>query len=343
MSIFLKGYFMLRYFLLCALLAFPCKAQQRTPSVVVTKVSENLLNPSIIGVGTFTAYNDVTLKAEFPGRVEVVHFKEGEYVKPGQKLFTFHNVEQKAKAQKAEAALKRDQNIAFRLKDLSERKFASPQDLEAAQTQAKNSEADLALAKDALDKTVVKAPFDGALSEKQVCKGSYLIEGDPMIRIQDLTPIRLKFKVPQPSLPLVKLENDVIATTDTYPGQTFKGKIETIEPAVDEETRSITIYAAFPNKEKLLIPGLFAHAEIQTNINKKSALFIPEQALIIRPTGSFVYKVVGNKVALTKVSIGQRKNDLAEVTSGLKKDEIIVLEGQDKIQDGGLIHATTKS
>lgn len=317
-------------------------AHEQAQTVIITQVKESILNPSITGVGTFSAYNDVTLKSEIAGRIQAVHFKEGEFAKPDQALFTIHNEEQQANVKKAEATLLKNKNILKRKKELAEREFASPQALEAAETDVKSSEADLILAEKELEKTKILAPFDGALSERHVGKGSYVIEGDSLVRIRDITPIRLKFTVPQKEIPLIKVGDKVIAKTDVYPSTTFTGTVEAIEPAVDESSRSVMIFATFPNEDKKLIPGLYARAELKTTLNTKNSLFVPEQALVIRPTGNYVYKQSGEKAILTKVILGQRTADQAEILSGLVKGDSIVLEGQDKIQDGSAITVASK-
>jgi membrane fusion protein, multidrug efflux system len=220
---------------------------------------------------------------------------------------------------------------------LNKKGFATPQELEKAEAQVKSDEAELALAKEDFAKTEIYAPFDGVLSNRQVCKGSYVSDGDELVRIQDLTPIRLTFQVPQKEIPHMKVGDKVTATTDVYPGKDFEGQVEAIEPSVDEKTRSVTVYATFGNDEELLIPGLYGRAQLKTSLNKSSSLYIPEQALVIRPNGIYVYKKVGEKAALTKITLGARLADQAEVLSGLKKGDQIVLEGQDKLHDGSLI------
>lgn len=333
---------MFRNLILLTALLTPAHAYEQAQTVIITQVKEGVLNPSITGVGTFSAYNDVTLKSEIAGRIEDVHFKEGDFANPDQPLFTIHNQEQQANIKKAESTLQKNRNILKRTEELATRKFATPQALEAAETDVKSSEADLTLAKEELEKTKILAPFDGALSERQVGKGSYVIEGDPLVRIQDITPIRLKFTVPQKEIPLIKVGDKILATTDVYPGTTFTGSVEAIEPAVDESTRSVMIFATFPNEDKKLIPGLYARAELKTTLNTKNSLFVPEQALVIRPTGNYVYKQSGDKAVLTKVTLGQRTADQAEILSGLVNGDPIVLEGQDKIQDGSIIKVASK-
>lgn len=324
-------------------LSHSCAWAEEPPQAVTTTIAQEVnLNESVTGVGTFTAYNDVTLKAEIAGRIETIHFKDGDRAKPNQLLFTLHNNEQKAKLKKAEATVKLSRNILKRKKELAERKFVSPQDLEQAQTQLEGDLADLALAKEELEKTQVRAPFDGVLSLRNVSMGSYVIEADELVRLQDITPIRLVIQITEKDIPMVKPGGKVIASTDVYPGNTFEGVIEAIDPSVNEETRSVSVYATFDNKEEHLIPGLYGRAQLVDTSRVIPSLYIPEQALVIRPDGNFVFKRDGNKARLTKVTIGRRSADQAEILSGLKKGDEIVLEGHDKIHDGSPITISNK-
>lgn len=330
----------LAFFLLLFLTSV--KANEPPSVVILTTVEESSLTPSVVGVGTFTAYHDVTLKAETAGRVETIYFQEGDRATPHQKLFSLHNKEQEAKVKKANAALKLNQNILNRKQALMKKKFATPQDLEQAEMQVKASEAELALAQEDLAKTQVLAPFEGVLSDRKISKGAYVAEGDELARIQDLTPIRLTFQVPEKEIPMIKKGDKVTSITDIYPDKTFEGTIEAIEPSVHEDTRSVTVYATFKNEEELLIPGLYGRVQMKSSADTTaSSLLIPEQALVIRPDGIYVYKKQGDKAALTKITLGTRTSDKAEVLSGLKKGDQIVLEGQEKIHDGSLIATTS--
>jgi membrane fusion protein (multidrug efflux system) len=328
---------MLRYLLFCLFLTTSAWAQEIPQVVKLTQVNEGTLSHEVSGVGTFTPYSDVTLKAVISGQIEAVSFKDGDRAKDHQLLITLNNREQKAAVMKAESALALSENMLKRKQTLSNKKFISPQDLENAEAKVRSDRADLEQAKAALEKTFIYAPFDGVLSNRQVAKGSYVIEGDELVRIQDLTPIRLTFQVPQKEIPSLKVGDKVLATTDVYPCKTFEGKIEAVEPSVDEDTRSVKIFATFENKDEVLVPGLYGHARITSSQVKETVLLIPEQAIVVRPDSVNVYKKVGDKAVLTPITIGKRTADQAEVLTGLKKGDEIVLEGQSKIHDGSLI------
>lgn len=328
---------MLKSILLLTLFAAPVRANEAPQAVVTVKVEENNLHETITGTGTFSPYNDITIKAEVDGRVEVVHFKEGDHAYEAQKLISFHNKEQLAKVKQAEASLKLTKNILSRKKSLFKKGFACREDLEKVEAQVQIDEASLAFAKEDLRKTVIKAPFEGVLSNRQVSKGSHVLKGDDLVRLQDIHPMRFIFHIPQKEIPFIKVGDKLTVTMDVYPNRSFEGIVEAIEPAVDEKSRSISVFATFDNSEKLLIPGLYGHAHLALSSQAKTALFIPEQALVIRLNGSYVYKVHNNKAVLTKVTLGKRLKDQIEILTGVKKGDVIVLEGQSKLQDGSPI------
>lgn len=316
------------------------QANEPPQTIVLTKVKESSLNPSLKSVGTFKAYDDAILKAETAGRIEQITFKDGQEVKAGQVLFVLNNKEQMAKVQKAKAALALSQNILARKKGLQQKNFAPPQEVEKAEAQVQADKADLALAQEAYHKTIIRAPFEGILSDRKQSVGSYVSDGDELVRIQDLTPIRLTFHIPEKDLTAIKVNDPVTVQTDALPHKTFEGTIEAIEPSINEKTRSVTVHAKFENKEEQLLPGLYGRLSIDLSNKKLATLFIPEKALVFRQDATYVYKKVGDKAVLTKVTLGARTTDQAEVLSGLQKGDEIVLEGLYKIQDGSVIRVS---
>lgn len=183
------------------------------------------------------------------------------------------------------------------------------------------------------------SPFKGVLSSRKIAKGSYVQPGEELVRIQDISPIRLVFQLPQKEIPVIQMGQPLTATTDVYPGEVFEGHIDAIEPCVDKETRSITVYAAFDNESTRLMPGLYGqiHLPLTSKAKNKSTLSIPERSLFVRQDGTYVYRQVNGKAVLTKVTLGVRTTDQAEILSGLKKGDVVILEGQETIKDGDAI------
>jgi membrane fusion protein (multidrug efflux system) len=315
----------------------PPAGEMPPQAVILTKIQEGSLQNKMMGVGTFTPYNDVTLKAEIPGCVEKSYVKEGQSVKEGQKLFSLRAHESLAKIKKAEAAVKLSHNSLERRKKLKEKEFISMQDVEKAEAELQTAEADLILAKEDFNKTQICAPFSGVLSMKKVSKGAYVSPNQDLIRIQDVDPIHLVFQLPQKDIALMAVGDPVVAKTDAYPDKTFPGTIEAIDPSVNETNRSVSVYATFSNPHYLLIPGLYAHLYPAASPSLKKTPVIPEQALVVQESGPHVYKKVKDKAILTKITLGLRTADQAEVVSGLQVGDEIVLEGQEKLFNGSPI------
>lgn len=328
---------MLRTLFFCLLGLSAAHAQMFPQRVVLWTVNPGSLDQESTIVGTFTPYNDVMIRAEVPGCIETVHIKEGETVEEGQKLFSLRNKESQARVKSAKAALHLSKHTADRRRQLKEKDFISPQDLEKAEAEREACEAELMLAQEELEKTCICAPFKGVVSMKKVSKGSYVSPGTELIRIQDINPIRFVFQLPQKEIPFLKIGTPLHATTDIYPNKNFKGTIEAIDQSVNETTRSTTVYATFPNEDKLLLPGLYGQALFALSSPKNAGILIPEQALVVKSDGSYVYKKEGEKAVLRKITIGERRADKAEILRGLNKGDQIVLEGQDKLHDGDVI------
>jgi len=126
----------------------------------------------------------------------------------------------------------------------------------------------------------------------------------------------------------------MLPKTDAYAEKTFEGKIEAIEPSINEKTRSVTVHARFENQDGLLLPGLYGRISIGLSGQKTAAVVIPEKALVFQQDATYVYKRINDKAVLTKVTLGVRTEDQAEVLSGLQKGDVIILEGLYKIHDG---------
>jgi len=333
---------MQRFFLffLC-LFGTAVNAQMPPQPVVLTTVKEGTLAAGTSWAGTFTPYNDVVLRAEISGHIDKLYVKEGASVKEGEKLFSLKDQEARARVKKAAAALKLAQNGLNRKKKLKEKEFISLQDLEKAEADVDNAEAELVLAEEDLNKTNICSPFEGVVSMKKVSKGTYVSPGTELIRIQDIRPMRLVFQVSQQEIPSLRVGDSVIAVTDLYPSRTFKGTVEAIDLSINETNRSVTAYATFTNQDNLLIPGLYGQITPSHTASSSPVVVIPEQALVVRPEGTYVYKKVKDKAILTKITLGVRTADQVEILSGLAKGEEIVIEGQAILHDGDPIVGAT--
>ncbi len=358
--------------------ASPCLAQWAPPPpvVVTTTVEKDKIQEGLKIPGTFKAPDDVVIRSKIDGEIQDILFQDGVSVEKGAILFQIRDVEKKALLKEAQAVLHMNSAELKRAKELQAKGFLAQSKFDKVQAETVQAQAQLSIAEEELSKTKVTAPFEGVLSSRDVSKGAYVKEYDSLVRLQDLDPLRFQFQIPIDKLYLVENGMDVKVTTDSRPGQEFTGKITVIEPRADENTRNVTAFADFTNKSNLLIPGMFGNISVLT-ADQREALVIPEEALVIRREGLYVYKLLSNKragntstqtslsdpikepekaseatgdnniavsekghkekVLLVPITIGTRKNDKVEILSGLQEGDKIVLRGQENITDNGEI------
>jgi len=123
---------------------------------------------------------------------------------------------------------------------------------------------------------------------------------------------------------------------DAYPAAGFSGAIYAIEPALDEQTRTVLVRARVANPEVKLRPGMFARVQLRLGVREK-AIWVPEAAIVPRGQDSFVYRVADGKVALVKVRTGMRKAGDVEILSGVAAGDQVVTEGVQKVGPGSAV------
>ncbi len=201
------------------------------------------------------------------------------------------------------------------------------------QAQLVQRRAELAIARQQLHDTVLKAPFDGAVRERRAAQGEYLAEGAAVLTVVRMDPLRLRVEVPEREAPLVKNGQPVRLTLE---GDTnvYRGEITRLSPVINESNRMLVVEARVPNPGGLR-PGSFARAEIVVHPQEK-ALVVPADAVSIFAGLEKVYVVKAGRVEETRVLTGRHQGDLVEVLSGLTGGEKVVLQ-PGNLQDGQLV------
>lgn len=314
---------------------------QMPPVKVVTyKVVPSKLVENIKAVGTLEANASTLIRAEVTGRVAKIDFNEGQPAKEGELLLEIEDDTYKQAVERAQAAFELATITYNRNIELQKSGAVALQAIDESQANLRITESDFEAAKIRLKKTEIKAPFDGIVGVSTISVGDYLNIGDPIVNIAAIDPLKMQFTVPQKYLSNIKDGAAVILTTDAWPNEVFLGNIYAINPEIDVDTRNITIKALIPNEDGFLRPGMFAYVNLGV-AEKDSALLIPEEALI--PSGELmtVIKVVDDKAQTTKVKIGARQNNMAEVTEGLMADDIIISAGSLKVREGSLVQSVS--
>ena len=307
------------------------------PTAVETAtVSASQLTDTIHAVGTLRADESVVIRPELAGRIEEIHFEEGQRIAKGDPLFALDASLIEAEMREAEANLALSQSSFDRAQDLIDRKLIAQADYDNARSRLAVDQARLSSAQTRLAKTVIEAPFDGVVGLRQVSAGDYVDVGQELVSIVKLNPIKVDFRVPEVHLSRLEPGQPVEVTVDAFPGEKFRGEVMAIDPQIDLAGRNVLLRAVVPNPDFKLRPGLFARLDLEVDQHDE-ALIVPEQALWPQGDQQFVYKVEDGQAKLVEVETGLRRAGQVEIVSGLAPGDEVVTAGQLKLYDGAKV------
>jgi membrane fusion protein (multidrug efflux system) len=302
-------------------------------AVEVTKTQSARLAQSITAVGTLRSDESIVVRPEVAGRIAEIAFREGERVPKGQVLVKLDASIQRAELEQAHANLTLSKSKLDRSVDLQRKGFISSQAREEAENNFRVAQAAYDLASARLTKLDINAPFSGIVGLRQVSVGDYVKDGQDIVNLEAVDPLKVDFRVPEVYLKKVAVGQSLQIALDAFPDQIFAGRVFAINPLVDQSGRSIVIRAQVKNGEARLRPGMFARVRLLMDDNRDS-LLVPEQSLIPQGDEKYVFKVVDDRAQRVKVEVGQRRDGKAEILQGLTAGDVVVIAGQLKIRDG---------
>ena len=335
---------------LCLLLVSGCDRASSTPAkgpppaaVELATVQPGPIHETIELVGQLEADESVVLKPEAQGVVASIEFAEGQQAKRGDLLIRLRDEEQQARLAEANATLLLAEDDFQRAQSLARQRTLSPAELDAATSRLNAARARRDLAQVELDRTEIRAPFDGVLGARMVSPGDRVDTDTELVRIDALSRLRLLFSVPEVAVPLARVGLPVEVAVVAFPDQTFPGEVYFVAPSLDPANRRLLLKAFVPNGEQRLRPGFFANVRLQMP-ERADALVVPESAIAYDAAGPFVWRVDDGGIAShVPVGLGIRRQGEVEVTRGLAPGDRIVSAGTHKVVSGGSVRAATAS
>jgi membrane fusion protein, multidrug efflux system len=344
------------------------RGQGKPPSVETAKVVAQMLDKIVTIPADLTAYQGVNIHAKVTGFVERMSVDRGSWVKQGQTLATLSAPELQAQTIKGEAELQsaRARQAEADARTVSaqstfERLRAAAQTpgvvagndveiaertLEAARAQGEAMKSSIAAAeatiralKDLESYLVLRAPFDGVITERHVHPGSLVgPSGTPVVRIEQVSRLRLTVPVPETYVATISRGTRVSFTVSAFPGQTFEGVIARPAHSLDMKTRSMLVELDVNNPKLTLSPGMFA--EVQWPISRaQTSLFVPTTSVVRTSEKQFVVRLRDGVAEWVDVRRGQVTGNLIEVFGELREGDLVIRRGSDEIRPGTRIAA----
>jgi len=315
------------------------------------------------GLGTVTAFNTVTVHSRVDGQITKINFQEGQFVHQGDDLLDIDARPYQVQLEQAEGQLAKDQaqlrdvQVNYERYQLLYKAGVIPkQQLDTQGSQVgqfegsiKGDQGLIDSAKLQLVYSHIAAPISGRIGLRLVDVGNIVHASDTngLLVITQLQPIAVIFALPQDQLPQVagKLRNGSQMAVEAYDrDDTTKiesGKLLTIDNQIDTTTGTYKLKAVFNNDRNMLFPNQFVNVHLLADV-KKNLMIVPASAIQRGPQGTYVYVVQnGNTAKIQTVTVVQSNANTVGLSAGLNAGEMVVVDGQDKLQDGSKVNAST--
>lgn len=308
-------------------------------AVDVGLVERGELAPRVALSGTLHPYQQVVVKSQVAGELAAVTVREGQPVRKGEVLARFDGADIRSRVDEKTAniaAMRAQLRLAEKTRDLNRQllsqNFISQNAFDNTQSSAEvmranlqSLEAQLEVARKAWGDSTVRSPMDGIVAERFAQAGEKLPIDARIVSVVDLGRMELAAVIPASEIAAVRTGQSVRFTVDGFGDRRFDGKVDRINPAAEDGTRSIRVYAVLDNADGALRGGMFATGSVLVEAGR-SATLVPLRALREENGEAVVFRIDGEQVVRTAVRIGMRDLDrgVAEVIGGLEPGQRVL-------------------
>jgi len=333
-------------------------AQMVPPPATVTaeKATQERWVEQLTSIGTLIASSGVDIASQVAGVVTEIPVESSMEVEQGTKLVQLDIAVELADLASAKATLEEAEVAYARQVDLIQKKVTSEANLDTARAKRDTAAASVKRIEAVIAQKAIVAPFAGRVGIRKVEKGQYVAPGMALISLQALDPIRVDFPMPEQTIGKLRVGQTIQLTVDAYPGEVFKGDIQFLDARVAQETRTLLVRGLLRNRERKLLPGMFANVTVLAG-EPREVVTVPRTAVTFSLYGDSVYVATsaagktGEARAAAPpaaaepliaerrfVRTGEMREDRVAITSGVGAGELVVTTGQLKLNPGASIH-----
>lgn len=289
---------------------------------------ERFVDP-MVAVGTIQGGNEIPLRFESDGVIELFEFREGDKVRKGDVIARLNQRDTYLKFKKARLELEQMEKL-YAIGGVSLNK------LEEAKVNA-----DLAASE--MEKTVLRSSRDGILGNKDAEVGEFVTPAKQIAKLMNIENVMVVVGVIEKEIDRIFPGQKVLLTVDTYPNVEFTGKVSEIDPGVDDRTRTMKVKSILANDGGLLLPGMFARVRI-TIFEQDNALVVPNDAVEKTSGGSKVYIVnKENKAEERPVEVSYVSTQFSVVSTGLEPGDLVITQRPSELKAGATVKIIEKS
>jgi membrane fusion protein (multidrug efflux system) len=317
--------------------------------VQTVAVVEKAMPEHLVLTGTMKASQESQVAADAAGKVTATFVERGQKVKRGDTLAildargaALQVSTLNAQSQLAQAQMEQAQRECERVKALRDTGAISQAEFDRTTSQCQTTQwsvtaaqAQQKSAQKLVGDSVIRAPFDGIIGERNVNVGQYVQPSSVIVSLYTPDPLRLELTVPEQNVGGLKPEQTVTFSVSAFENEKFQGKVRYIAPNVRPQTRDLIIEAECPNPDFKLKPGMFAVATLETG--EKTVATVPTNALKKDADATKAFIVVDKHVQERIVQTGSEKEGTTAVLVGVKAGEQVVVAPGPDVRDGAKV------
>lgn len=327
-------------------------AAERSPLVVVSTAHTDTVIMQVPLTGTVTSARVAGLSAEVSGQVEAVNVEVGDRVEAGAALIELdREIEQltlealQASTRQASAELADARRRYRDARRLNEQKSISENELRLREAEVevdgatlKQKQAEEQRQRARVERHTLRAPFSGVVSERLTESGEWIEPGRPVLTLVAVDDLRIEFRVPQEFYARINPQSAISVTLDALPGRVFDGTISAVVPVSDESSRTFLIHVEVDAGDAHLTPGMSVHGKLKLSTGRQGVV-ISRDALLRYPDGRVTVWVIDPDsdpptVSERHVSTGHSFDGLITIREGIQAGDVIVVRGNESLQDG---------
>ena len=306
---------------------------KKKTNVRLKEIKPETLKIQTTYVGSLLPNQRVLMRSQIDGVIENINFEEGDEITKEKKLIDISTKELQLKLKIAIA----DSNLADinikRDEKLASSNLISSSQLDQTRTRAESARLNKELARISLKKSLISSPLDGTVKTRHVKVGEFVRKGDKLVEILDLSRVIVKVNIPELEILEIKIGQKVEIALYIMEEIIFSGEVKNIGLEADSNNRTFPVEIHVSNSERMLRPGMLARSTFTKSIDDEQ-IVIPRHTILEKERGRVVYVFDKGKVFQRDIQVGLSQKDQVQVIKGLKKGELIVVEGHNKLSDG---------
>jgi len=308
-----------------------------------TAVPVNVIDASLGSVSTYISAtanlvpeNEVVVIAETEGRVTHLAVEEGDHVSTGEILARLLQDDEEIDLRKAEVRVANARLAFERAERMNLESLIAQEDYDRITMDYRISQQELAEAEWRVEKTEIRAPFNGRVTWRNVTLGQHIQPGDELFKVTDFDPLISRIYLPETDVLALDAGREVQITLKADEKVRFQGRIQRISPVVDIATGTVKVTVEAIDPPQMVRPGGFVIVDIVRETHP-AALVLPRKAVVRELKSAHVFVIRDDVAEKRAVEVGLEEDEQLEIVSGIEAGEQVVIAGQGSLKDGSKI------